>query len=162
MSPLHPPPLQSPFYFSMKIFWTQNGLFAIHYDPILRHVFDNALVDTEQHNDGQKNERDGLENIKEIGIHDDVEDGYVQAQEDNNPELDDVMEDNNMDGIENDDPNTSGNNMDGIQSNFNDDEYDACQDEDELLEEKNRITWMLLPFIFYQHMFMKTQNLIKY
>jgi hypothetical protein len=35
------------------------------------------------------------------------------------------MEDNNMDGIENDDPNTYGNNMDGLQSNFNDDEDDV-------------------------------------
>ena len=35
-------------------------------------------------------EREILENIEEIGIHDDVEDGYVQAQEDNNPELDDL------------------------------------------------------------------------
>jgi hypothetical protein len=106
-------------------------IFVIHYDPRLRHVFDDALVDTEKNNDGQQNEREGLENIEEIDIHDDVEDGYVQAQEDNNPELDDVMEDNNMDGIENDDPNTSGNNIDGLQSNFNDDEDDAGQDEDD-------------------------------
>jgi hypothetical protein len=41
------------------------------------------------------------------------------------------MEDNNMDGIQNDDPNTSGNNMDDLQSNFNDDEGDAGQDEDD-------------------------------
>jgi len=106
-------------------------IFVIHYDPRLRHVFDDALVDIEHNNDVQQNERDGLENIKEINIHDDVEDGYVQAQEDNNPELDDVMEDNNMDGIENDDPNTSGNNIDSLQSNFNDDEDDACQYEDD-------------------------------
>jgi hypothetical protein len=76
--------------------------------------------------------RERLENIKEIEIHDDVEDSYVQAQvEDNNQELDDVMEENNMDGIENDDPNKSGNNMDDVQSNFNDDEDDAGQDEDD-------------------------------
>ena len=30
-------------------------MFIIHYDPRLRHVFDYALVDTEQNNDGQKN-----------------------------------------------------------------------------------------------------------
>jgi hypothetical protein len=106
-------------------------LFVIHYDPRLRHVFDDALVDTEKNNDGEQNEKDGLYNIKEINIHDDFEDGYVQAQEDNNPELDDVMEDNNMDGIENDDPNTSSNNMVGRQSNFSDDEDDAGQDEDD-------------------------------
>jgi hypothetical protein len=106
-------------------------LFVIHYDPRLRHVFDDALVDTEKNNDGEQNERDGLENIEEFNIHDDVEDGYVQEQEDNNPNLDDVMEDNNMDGIQNDDPNTSGNNMDDLQSNFNDDEGDAGQDEDD-------------------------------
>jgi hypothetical protein len=100
-------------------------MFVIHYDPRLRHVFDDALVDNEKNNDGQQNERDGLENIEEIGIHDDVEYGYVQAQEDNNPDLDDVMEDNNMDGIENDDPNTYGNNMDGLQSNLNNDEDDV-------------------------------------
>ena len=41
------------------------------------------------------------------------------------------MEDNTMDGIENDDPNTFGNNIDGLQSNFNDDEDDAGQDEDD-------------------------------
>ena len=109
----------------------QKWMFVIHYDPRLRHVFDDALVDTKQNNHGQQNEREGLENIKEIKIHDDVEDGYVQAQEDNNPQLDDVMEDNNMDGIENDDPNTSGNNIDGLQSNFNDDEDDVDQEEDD-------------------------------
>ena len=71
-------------------------------------------MDTKQNNDGQQNQRERLENIEEIDIHDDVEDGYVQAQEDNNTELDiDVMEDNNMDGIEND-PNTSGNNIHGL------------------------------------------------
>jgi hypothetical protein len=97
-------------------------IFGIHYDPILRDVFDSALVDIEKNNDVQQNKSDGLENNKEINIHDDVEDGCVQAQEDNNPELDDFMEDNyNMDGIENDDPNyTYGNNIDGLQSNFND------------------------------------------
>ena len=41
------------------------------------------------------------------------------------------MEDNNMDGIENDDPNTSSNTMDGLQSDFNDGEDDAIQDEDD-------------------------------
>ena len=37
--------------------------FVIHYDPQLRHVFDDALVDTEHDNGGQQNERDGLKNI---------------------------------------------------------------------------------------------------
>jgi hypothetical protein len=36
-----------------------------------------------------------------------------------------------MDGIENDDLDTSGNNIDGLQSNYNDDEDDAGQDEEE-------------------------------
>ena len=107
-------------------------IFVIHYDQRLRHVFDDALVDIEQNNDGQQNEREGLDNIEQIDIHDDVEDGYVHAQEDNNPKLDDVIENNNMDGIENDDPNTSGNNMDALQSNFiDDDEDDVGQDEDD-------------------------------
>ena len=106
-------------------------IFVIHYDPILRNEFDDALVDIYKNNDGWKNYREGLENINEIDIHDDHEDGYVQEQEDNNQELDDVMEDNNMDGIENDDPNTYGNNIDGLLSNFNDDEDDAVQDEDD-------------------------------
>jgi hypothetical protein len=107
-------------------------IFVIHYDPRLRHVFDDALVNIEKNNDVQQNERYGLENIEEINILDDVEDGYVQAQEDNNPELDDFMEDNNMDDIENDDLNyTSGKNIDGLQSNFNDDEDDADQEEDD-------------------------------
>ena len=92
-------------------------IFVIHYDPRLRHVFDDALVHTQQNNDGQQNERDGLiENIKEIDIHDDVENGYVQAQEGNN-----------MNGIENDDLNTSSNNIGGLQSNFNGDEDDVGQ-----------------------------------
>ena len=34
-----------------------------------------------------------------------------------------------MEGIKNDDPNTSGNNMDGFKLDFNDDEDDASQDE---------------------------------
>ena len=117
------------FFYEDILDW--KWMFVIHYDPRLRHVFDDALVDIEHNNDVQQNERDGLENIEEINIHDDVEDGYVQAQEDNNPELDDFMEDNNMDGIENDDPNTFGNNMDGLQSNFNDDEDDVGQEEDD-------------------------------
>jgi hypothetical protein len=71
-------------------------------------------VDIEQNNGGQQNER-GIREHRKINIHDDVEDGYVQAQEDNTLELDDVMEDKNMDSIENDDPNTSGNNIDGLQ-----------------------------------------------
>lgn len=41
------------------------------------------------------------------------------------------MEDNNMDGIENCDPNTVGNNMDNLQSYFNDGADDASQDEDD-------------------------------
>jgi len=107
-------------------------IFVIHYDPRLRHVFDDALVDTEHDNGGQQNERKGLENIEEIEIHDDVEDSYVQVQlEDKNLELDNVMEENNMDGIENDDPNTFVNNMDDVHSNVNDDEDDAGQDEDD-------------------------------
>ena len=111
----------------MQVFFYEDILdpkwiFVIHYDPRLRHVFDDALVDTEHNNGRHKNAREGLENIEEIEIHDDVEDSYVPAQlEDNNSELDDVMEENNMDGIENDDPNTSGNNMNGLQSNFNHD-----------------------------------------
>ena len=28
-------------------------IFVIHYDPILRHVFDDALVDIEKNNDAQ-------------------------------------------------------------------------------------------------------------
>lgn len=96
-----------------------NWIFVIHYYPRLRNVVDDALVDTHQNNGGQQNEREGLiENIEEINIHDDVEDGYVQEQEDNNPELDD-------------DPNTYGNNIDGLKSNLNDDEHDVGQDEDE-------------------------------
>ena len=49
----------------------------------------------------------------------------------NNLELDNVIEENNMDGIENDDPNTYVNNMDDVHSNVNDDEDDAGQDEDD-------------------------------
>ena len=111
----------------MQVFFYEDILdpkciFVIHYDPRLRHVFDDALVDTEHDNGGQQNEREGLENIEEIEVHDDVEDSYVQAQlEDNNPKLDNVMEENNMDGIENDDPNTSVNNMDDVHSNVNND-----------------------------------------
>jgi len=39
-------------------------IFVIHYDARLRHVFDDALMDTEQNNDGQKTEREGLDRIK--------------------------------------------------------------------------------------------------
>ena len=121
----------------MQVFFYEDILnpkwiFVIHYDPRLRHVFDDALVDTKHDNGGQQNEREGLENIEEIEVHDDVEDSYVHAQlEDNNLELDNVMEENNMDGIENDDPNTFVNNMDDVHLNFNDDEDDAGQDEDD-------------------------------
>jgi hypothetical protein len=50
---------------------------VMHYDLRLRHAFDDALVDIEQNNDVQQNERDVLENIEEINIRDDFEDGYV-------------------------------------------------------------------------------------
>ena len=70
-------------YFSMKIL-DPKWIFVIHYDPRLRHIFEDALVDTKQNNDRQQNEREGLKKIEEIDIYDDVEDGYVQAQEDNN------------------------------------------------------------------------------
>ena len=61
-------------------------IFVIHYDPRLRLVFDDALVITEHNNGGQQNEREGLENIEEIEILDDVEDSYVQTElEENNP-----------------------------------------------------------------------------
>jgi len=39
-------------------------IFSIHYDPRLRHVFDDALVDIEKNNDGQQNERQVLDNIE--------------------------------------------------------------------------------------------------
>ena len=39
-------------------------IFVIHYDPRLRHVVDDALVDIEH--GGQQNEREGLESIEEI------------------------------------------------------------------------------------------------
>ena len=39
-------------------------IFVIHYDPGLMHVLDDALVDTENDNGGQQNEREGLENIE--------------------------------------------------------------------------------------------------
>lgn len=39
-------------------------IFDIHYDPRLRHVLYSELVDTDQNNDGQQNEREGLENIE--------------------------------------------------------------------------------------------------
>ena len=105
--------------------------FFIHYDPRLRHVFEDSSMDNEEKNDSQWNEREVLENIEEIEIHDDVEDGYVQAQEGNIPNLDDFVEDNNMDGTKNDDPNTSGNNTDGLESSFNDNEDDESEDEDD-------------------------------
>jgi hypothetical protein len=47
----------------VKVFFYENSLdpkwiFVIHYDPILRHVFDDALVDIEKNNDVQQNERE--------------------------------------------------------------------------------------------------------
>jgi len=47
--------------------------------------------------------------------------------------LHDVTKDNNMDGIENDDPNTFRSNMYGLYSYCNNDEDDASQDEDMIL-----------------------------
>jgi hypothetical protein len=39
-------------------------IFVIHFDPRLRHVFDDALVDIDKNNDDQQNKREGLENIE--------------------------------------------------------------------------------------------------
>ena len=39
-------------------------IFVIHYDPILRHVFGDASMNTKQHNDNQQIIDDGLGNIE--------------------------------------------------------------------------------------------------
>ena len=46
-----------------------------------------------------KKMRGVYQKIEEIDIHDDVEDGYAQEEENNNTKLLDVTEDNNMVGI---------------------------------------------------------------
>ena len=44
-------------------------IFVIHYDPRLRHVFEDASINTEKTNDDQPNIVEG----EQIGIHDDVQ-----------------------------------------------------------------------------------------
>ena len=122
------------YVFDVQVFFYEDILdlkwvFVIHYDPKLSHVFDDASIDIQQKNDSQQNEREGLENIEQIIIDDDVEYGYVQTQEGNIPNLDDLIEDNNMEGIENDNPNTAGHNIYGLQSSLSDNEDDESEDE---------------------------------
>lgn len=49
-------------------------IFVIHYDPRLRHVFDDASMNTKQNNDGQPNIDEGIGSREEMVIDDDVED----------------------------------------------------------------------------------------
>jgi len=53
-----------------------------HYDPILRHVFEYASINTKKTNDDQPNIVEG----EQIGIHDDVqvEEDLVEECEDDN------------------------------------------------------------------------------
>jgi len=95
-------------------------------------------MNTEQNDDVRPNMDEGLGRRGEMEIHDDVEDEYYEAQEcevDNDnqqyPELDDLIEDTNMDDIQNDDPNTFSNNIDGLQTNFIDVEDDEGENEDD-------------------------------
>ena len=119
---------------------------------IQNYVFDDSLVDTEEKNDSQQNEREGLDNIEKIGIHDDVEDGSSGTR----GNLDDLVEDNNMDGIENDDSNTFGNNIDGLQESFNDDKDEESEDEDD--ENTTLVGWCRKKNIKYLKEYMNIDN----
>ena len=127
-------------------------IFVIHYDPRLRHVFEDASIDTEKTNDDQPNIVEG----EQIGIHDDVqvEEDLVEECEDDNDdniplaiwrsrvigasskdaimEEDDIMEEDNMDDIESNDENRSGDiHVTDLETNFIDTEYDESEDEDD-------------------------------
>jgi len=93
-------------------------IFVIHYDPRLRHVFDDASMNIEQNNDIQPIPDERLESNEEMSTHGDVQDEDVQAQHDNifhainqhDPELDD-----NQDGA----------------NQFDDMELEESEDEDD-------------------------------
>ena len=62
-------------------------IFVIHYDPRLRHVFDDVSMNIEQNNDIQPIPDERLENNEEMTIHGDVQDEEVQTQEDEDEDV---------------------------------------------------------------------------
>lgn len=56
-------------------------IFVIHYDPRLRHIFEDASINTEKSNDDQPNIVQESGNIEQIGINDDVQDDDVQPED---------------------------------------------------------------------------------
>ena len=62
-------------------------IFVIHYDPRLRHVFDDVSMNIEQNNDIQPIPDEILENNEEMTTHGDVQDEDVQKQEDEDEDV---------------------------------------------------------------------------
>ena len=58
-----------------------NWIFVIHYDPILRHLFDDSSMNIEENNDIQPLLSERLENNEQMTTHGDVQDEDVQTQE---------------------------------------------------------------------------------
>ena len=57
-----------------------NWIFAIHYDPRLRHVSNDVSMNIEQNNDIQPIPDERLKNNEEMTTHDDVQDEDDQTQ----------------------------------------------------------------------------------
>ena len=70
--------LQSFFYEDIM---DPKWIFVIHYDPRLRHVFDDVSMNIEQNNDIQPIPDERLENNEEMTTHGDVQDEDVETQE---------------------------------------------------------------------------------
>ena len=93
-----------------------------------------------EHVEAQECKVDNYENIPLVicrsrdrgaSSHNDQLDDTIGHEKKQNPQLDDIIKDTNLDDIENDDPNTFGNNIDDLQSNFINDEDDADANEDD-------------------------------
>ena len=103
-------------------------IFVIHYDPRLRHVFDDVSMNIEQNNDIQPIPDERLENNEEMTTHGDAQDEDVQTQED---EYEDVQaqHDNIFHAINQHDPELDEN-RDGA-NKLDDLELEESEDEDD-------------------------------
>ena len=123
---------------SMQFFFYEDimdpkWIFVIHYDPRLRHIFDDVSMNIEQNNDIQPIPDERLENNEEMTTHGDVQDEDVQTQEDEDEDVqaqhDNIFHAINKHDTELDDPELDEN-KDGA-NQFDDMELEESEDEDD-------------------------------
>ena len=103
-------------------------IFVIHYDPRLRHVFDDVSMNIEQNNDIQPIPDERLENNEEMTTHGDVQDEDVQTQEDEDEYVqaqhDNIFHAINQHDLELDENQYGANQLDDLELEESEDEDD--------------------------------------